>query len=185
MSCISLKHWSFSSHPNSDIQWLLLFIKAFCCKWELSGCDSWMRMRCGIGDQLWHCSNLKTEHKDKLAKKLLSPSLFYSSLNTNTDSPRNNNTRVKERCLSAHGVILCHCVTVMFRPAWLVSVRGTWGAHEWHTHTLSSTCKRTQVMQGFLLTAPVPYRHHPLLLASNPGIKKKGCRERVGQWRAW
>lgn len=139
ISCISLKHWSFSSHPNSDIQWLLLFIKTFCSRWEMSGCDSWMRMRCGIGDQLWHCSNLKTEHKDKLAKKLPSPSLFYSSLNTNTDSPRNNNTRMKERCLSAHGVILCHCVTVMFRPAWLVSVRGTWGAREWQTHTHTHT----------------------------------------------
>lgn len=50
------------------------------------------------------------------------------------------------------------------------------------THVQFNIQKLTQVMQGFLLTAPVPYRHHPLLLASNPGIKKKrgkGGRERV------
>ncbi len=51
-----------------------------------------------------------------------------------------------------------------------------------HTHTYSLMYKttHTQVMQGFLLTAPVPYRHHPLLLASNPGIK--GGREAGEEW---
>lgn len=42
-----------------------------------------------------------------------------------------------------------------------------------HTHMWFDTKKRTQVTQGFLLTAPVPYRYHPLPLASSPAIKEK------------
>lgn len=61
------------------------------------------------------------------------------------------------------------------------NVKGTWVAVQ--THNIQ---KHTQVMQLCLLTAPVLYRHHPLLLASNPDIKKKGEtgkreRERVSE----
>jgi len=37
-------------------------------------------------------------------------------------------------------------------------------------------------MQNFLLTAPVPYRHHLPLLASNPGIKKETGKGGAGRW---
>lgn len=136
---MSLKHWSFSLNPNSDIWLLLVFKKAFCSSWELSGCDSWIRGDVGRWSALTLLvsENRMQRHTHKHTHtNLQCPSLFYSSLNTNTDSPRNNSTRVKECCLSARGVILCHSVRVIFRLGWLVSVRRMWRAHEWQ-------CKHT------------------------------------------
>lgn len=112
-----------------------------------------------VGDQFWHCWYLKTEHNDKVAQK--SPflqSLLFFFKKTNTDNPRNNNTQAKECCLSAHGVILCHSVRVMFRPAWLVSVRRMWGADEIsntqtlvHTHTQFNIQGTHRWCKGFFL----------------------------------
>lgn len=149
--------------------------------WQLDEGEMW------VGDQPWHCSYLKVEHKDKLDQKSCVPQSFLFPLNTNTESPRNNSTPEKERCLSVHCLMLSYSVRVMFKPERLVSVRRMRGADKWqcnHVHTQLKIQKHAQVMQDFLLTAPVPYRHHLLLLASNPGTKKKsaeGKRKRLGR----
>lgn len=193
--CFSLKQQHFTSHPSADVQWLLLFIKAFCCRWELSGYDSRMRMRCGISDQLWHCSNLKTEHKDKLGgEKKENPPVPQSLLFFLKHKHRQptQQQHMGERALPVSTwrdiMPLCHSdVRASVIGECERKVRGRWVTVQ--TYTRAHIHTHTQVMQGLLLMAPVPYRHHPLLLASNPGMKKNerkgGGRGRVGQWRAW
>lgn len=169
MSCISPMHWHFSSHPKS-------FHCYFCLSRPSTAAGNWTHMTVGAEWVVGRWSALTLFKSEKRTQrqtctKCPSLSLFYSSINSNTDSPRNNNTQAKEHCLSAHGVLLCHRVTVMFTPAWLVSVRVMLGADEWqcnctNTHIRFNIQKNTE--QGLLLTSLVPYRHLPLLLASNP-----------------
>lgn len=81
--------------------------------WQLFENEMW------VGDQLWHCSNLKTEHKDKLAKKApVHKSLLFLPYTQAEAAHATTTTHRRRRpCLSASGVILCLSVKVMFRPA--------------------------------------------------------------------
>ena len=156
--------------------------------WQLVGDEMW------VGDQLWHCSYLKTEHKDKLAQKkslVLQSLLFFLKHKQPTQQqhtgkgapPVSTWCDIMPQCQSdVQASVIGECEK---------NVRGGWLTVQTHipkhtnTRTVWSSIRgHTQVMQGFLLTAPVPYRHHRLPLVSNPGIKIKegnGGRGRVGQ----
>lgn len=127
-------------------------------------------------------SENRAQRETHTKKNLPSPSLFYSFLPTTTTT--------HERRSAA-----CQ------RMAWYYASVSQWcsGQHDWwvwgkcegqmsdsvNTHTCTSTYNSTHSWcKGFLLTAPVPYRHHPLLLVSNPGIrkKKKGGGEVGKEW---
>lgn len=160
-------------------------IKVFCCSWDLSACD-----RCGwdvgIGDQLWHCSYLKTEHKHKLAKKKSPVPQLLSFFLKHKHRQPTHQQHMGEGVLpvSSWRDIMPQCqsdVQARVIGECEKNARGKWVTVQGHTHNSTNKSTHSQVEPGFLLTAPVPYRHHPLLLASNPGIKKKrgeGWRER-------
>lgn len=136
-----------------------------------------LRIRCGqvIGSDT--VGNGK-QHKNKLARKApVRESLLFF---------------FKHKHSAAHATATTHpacwrcavmprlSVTLMFRPA-------VWEEHEgpreWqvkHTtkqiepHTFSKTAQKdTGDSSLVLLTAPAPYRHHPVLLASGPDTEKR------------
>lgn len=139
--------------------------------WQLDTGEMW------VGDQLWHCSYLKTECKDTLTnththKSPVPQSLLFFLKHKHRQPTQQQHTGEGVLPVSAWRDIMPQCQSDF--QAGVIgecekNVKGTWVAVQ--THNIQ---KHTQVMQLCFLTAPVLYRHHPLLLASNPDIKKKG-----------